>query len=1087
MQVSKKKVMVLALLMCGVALGLSGQAAVQYSNDFENPSSENVSASWPEWVAFADDTAVFARNGRLEWEDSGGNNDWIYLDLQLPFEYAFEMDFFSQSGINGRFSVWPAAKPGESIFDRHNYFLRANTHYFDGADTVPSEGPRDLTLPLGSEPHRLRFEVSGDHVVFLYKDRGEGPWILVDERDFPPFEEGDRFLQLGFNHDSGPGGTHWIDNLVVEFSDEDLFRYANNFDGADSESVPENWSEWVPFAEETVVFARNDRLEWEDSGGNNDWIRLDQEVPENFIMEMDFFSQAGINGRFSVWPLVQPGESIFDRHNYFLRANTHYFDGADTVPSEGPRDLTLPLGSDPHRLRFEVTGDHVVFLYKDQGDGPWILVDERDFPTFGDGPRYVQLGFNHDSGPGGIHWVDNFEIRELPSDRADVSRDIFAESYAEGSVVDVELTLRITGALPSIDITEGLPPNWSAANISNGGTLSEGVIHWSLQNVEESITLSYQAVPPRLIQNRVAQFSGSVLSGGDENRITGDTALSLELDYIFRESIDYDFSGSPQDGRNYPLEHAFGERYTEGMDGLASDVVYARPGPEQPEIGSTFDFPESEDFHHGTGQPSDPERSLPDYRDVGEIGLDSDASDTGASVGGLSVGDWARYSFDLGEEEQVILVNLSVNTWNSGDAEVDVYWDNQLVGVVEAPGTPNNVFHFFTVGPFETTGGEHSLVWSVAGPNAPYSIGRMEVIPVAGIGRVERELTADGFFEGGEEIDVTLTAESLFGNYAAFVDEQIPAGAEVTSLPDGAEIVGNRIHLDFTETDSATSLSYSLLTPEGAQFLLFDGLADIGLPLADPVRGDVSVTNERWLFGEPIEVLEDAFDGDQLADPWFIEYGSDPALDADYQEGVLIEVADGTLLFNADTISMPGKFDEWANGRRAPMILRTDIPEGNWRIETETTLLDTFTWNEYHFGLVVAYNDGDDTDVSGDEYLFGFHSDDLRVELTNRGSFGELEYHEFSEEIDWLEFMDGGNISAKLAVTSRGDSLIFSAQLPDQNWQLVGPPLTETREPTRIGLFSKIWGELNFTNAEYEYFRLEALEQFTQVENWSLY
>ncbi|MBZ0256535.1 hypothetical protein K8I31_10755, partial [bacterium] len=309
-----KKFLMYAVLVCLFVFGVSSgtHAAVQYQNDFENPSSDLPWEAWPEWVDFGGGTAR-AVNGRIEWYGGGDNNQWIRLNQALPDTYTFEFDFFHPANVNSRFSVWPAVKEGESIFERHNYFLRANTHYFNGSDTIPSEGPIDLTEPIGDKPHRLRFEVSGDHVVFLYKDHGEGGWILVDERDFPEFGEGDRYIQLGNNHDSGDAGVHYIDNFVLSYTSQNLFSYSNNFNDPSSDLPWDAWPEWVDFGGGTAR-AVNGRIEWTSGGGNNQWIRLDEELPLNYVMEFDFFHPADVNSRFSVCPLCGVGESIFDRH-----------------------------------------------------------------------------------------------------------------------------------------------------------------------------------------------------------------------------------------------------------------------------------------------------------------------------------------------------------------------------------------------------------------------------------------------------------------------------------------------------------------------------------------------------------------------------------------------------------------------------------------------------------------------------------------------------------------------------------------------------------------------------------------------------
>jgi hypothetical protein len=1068
-------------------LGMTATAAVQYSNDFENPGSANVQTAWPELVISAGGT-MQAVNGRIEWDATGGNNDWIRLDQEVPNEYQFEFDFFYQENTNGRFSLWPFCKPGDGI-TRFNYFLRKNTHYYNLADTVPSEGPRDLTLPIGSKPHRMRVEVTGDHVALLYKDRGEGGWILIDERDFPHVDS-PRYIQLGYNHDGGTAGLIYIDNLVLNYRSQNLLSYSNNFDNAPNANVNTSWPEWI-IATGGTMQAVNNRIEWDATGGNNDWIRLDMVMPNDYVYEFDLFYQENTNGRFSVWPFCNAGDSI-SRFNYFVRKNTHYYNLADTVPSEGPRDMTLPVGSPPHRLRVEVTGDHVLLLYKDRGVGGWILIDERNFPHI-ESPRYIQLGYNHDGGTAGLIYVDNFVVNELAANRATVERSIGAEVFTANTPIPVNLTINVTGNLPSLTVTEGIPEGWSVSNISNGGVVSGGNIIWSFTNQSESLTLTYNAVPPRLVLSRVAGFSGSVDSGEGEERIAGDTAISIKLPYLYRECIDYDFSGSPVDGKNYPTGTEFAVRYCQGMNGILATVPYTRPGGgATPAVNTQFVFQAGADFYFSNpGIARDnPNYEFSDYRDQGEITLEHGASDTNAGIGGddISVGDWFRYTFDFGPGDQVILINLSVNMWGNANCSIDVYVDNKFKAEFLPTNFSYNAYEFHTVGPFEISGGVHSIVLAIPGPNVPDGIGRMEVVRVRGIGQVTRTLTEEGFFDPSQPLPVHLSAEALYGSYTPFVVEDIPQGTQITDISNGGRVVENKIIWELPATTTSTDFSYTAIPPAGATFLRFNGLADVGLPLAKRVMGDGSVVNEVWLFGGPGSTArKDDFNGSALQAPWVVEYGSDPALNTNYQDRVKIEVSGGRLTFSVDPVGVNNKFDEWANGRRAPLILRTDLPAGDWRAEALCTLDETFTWDQYHVGIFVAYNAGNDTNVSGDEYLLGFYASDLRVEKTNVGSLGNLTYHSLADEFDWLDLVDAGNVKATLAITKRGNQLIFSARMNGRAWELLGVPVTENRTPTRVGFFSKIWGDLNYSIASFDYFTLTELDVFTDVEAWELY
>ena len=1088
----------ISLVVLTASFGYSG---VQYQNDFENPSSPNPSEAWPEWIDMSTGGPVEAVNGRIEW--TGGSNHWLRLDKALPQEYTVEFDFFYHDAIVGRFSFWPLVGPdvsgGGGIFDRHNYFMRQTTHYFDGTNSVPSEGENDITLPLDSNPHRLRAEVNGDHVLLMYKDRGEGGWILIDDRDFPPFGDGPRYIQLGYNLDSAPAGLIYIDNFVVSYRDENIFNYSNNFDNPSDPDPATAWPELVDMSTDGPVEAVNGRIEW--TGGSNHWLRLNTELPLEYSVEFDFFYHDAIVGRFSFWPLVgddaSGGGGIFTRHNYFLRQTTHYFDGTNSVPSEGENDITLPLDSNPHRLRAEVSGDHVLLMYKDRGEGGWILIDDRDFPTFGDGPRYIQLGYNLDSAPAGLIYIDNLQVRGVAANRASIDRVMSAKNFEAATPLTVTLPVSVKGSVPSLEIIEGFPKRWAVSGVSHGGVVSEGNIFWSLKNLSESAVLTYTLTPPRLLQNRVAGFSGSFDQGDGEERITGETAISILLPYLYREASDYDFSGSLVDGKNYPIGHEMDVLYAQGMDGLPSDVAYERPSGDgsTPDIGQGFDFPANADFHQSNpGGTRGGNYDFDGYRDDDEVGLEQ-RGDVKSIGQGITGGDWWRYTFDLGPGDQVLYLNLSINTgWgHTGDSLIDVYLDNQFKGDIRAPDTQGfDLFKMFSVGPFPVSGGVHSIVVAFpalpSGYHDPTGFHKIEVVRVSGVGKVIRQLTADGFFDPSQPLKVSLDAEAVYGSYKPYIEESLPSGAVVTEISDGGQQVGDKIIWNLEPTTTSKTVSYTLAPAEGAKFLIFGGFCDIGLPLARTIGGDTSVTNQLWLFGDSTgTAIVDEFDGSALGSPWIVEYGSDPALSTNYEQGVLVEVADGVLKFTADPGGEDGKFDEWADGRRAPMILRTDIPATDWRIETSCKVTDLFTWIEYHVGIAVTYNQGYDTDVSNDEYLFGFYGSDIRVELTNQGARGILLYHSFQDEYDWIDSMLEGNVEAQIAVTKRADELIFSAKLPGHPWQLVGIPVKEDRTPTRIGLFSKIWGTENFAETEFDNFTINEFGEFTGVNQWELY
>ena len=1090
------------ILMVMIIFGFvtAGFCGVQYSNNFDNPSDKSPSKAWTEWVDMSTDGPVYAQNGRIEWTGSG--NHWLRLNKELPLEYVVEFDFFYQNDTVGRFSFWPLvgddASTGNGIFTRNNYFLRQTLHYFNGTNTVPSEGACDITLPLGAAPHRIRAEVSGDHVLLMYKKGGEGGWILIDQRDFPPFGDGPRYVQLGFNLDSAPAGLIYVDNFAISYKDVSTFSYSNNFDNPADKSPSKAWTELVDMSTDGPVYAQNGRLEW--TGSGNHWLRLDKQLPKDYVIEYDFFYQNDTVGRFSFWPLVgddaSTGNGIFTRNNYFLRQTLHYFNGTNTVPSEGACDITLPLGAAPHRLRAEVSGDHVLLMYKKNGQGGWILIDQRDFPPFGDGPRYTQFGFNLDSGAGGLIYVDNLSIRGLAANRVVINRDIVADNFEAGKPITVKLAMTVSGTNPALQVVEGYPKAWAVSNISNGGQAKDGTLTWNLTDVAKSMDLTYTITPPRLIQSQAENFSGSF--GEDQDRIGGDSLITILLPYIYREAIDYDFSGSPVNGKNYPAEGKLGVHYAEGKVGKVSDVKYQTSAPDgkMPAFDAVFNFPATADFYESnpTGSTGDAYH-LVGYRDDDTVGLEhrGDVTSIGQSITG---GDWWRYTFDFGAGDQVLYLNILLDTgWgHRGASLVDIYVDNKFKGQIKAPDTYGfDKFVSYSAGPFPVSGGVHAIVVAfpelpAVGYHDPTGFQRLEVVRVQGVGKVARQLTTDGFFTPKQPLNVTLKADAVFGSIKPYIEEYLPPGLTVTNISDGGKFANNIVSWDLAAFSTSKSLSYTVTPPDGMKFLIFDGLADVGLPLADRVWGDTSVTNQDWLFGKTVGTAKrDDFNGTALAAPWAVEFGSDPQLTTDYKDGVTIELTGGKLKFQTDNGSETEKFNEGSAGRRAPMISRTDIPAGDWRLETKYLLKDTPIWDQFNVGLFVAFNDNSDTEVGGKEYLFGFNAADLRVEITNEGSRGKLNYHDFTDQNDWINLLIDGGISATLAVTKRGNELIFSAQLPNRSWQLVGPPITDPRKPKRIGLFSKLWGGATYATAEFDYVALSEIDPFTAVNAWELY
>jgi hypothetical protein len=152
------------------------------------------------------------------------------------------------------------------------------------------------------------------------------------------------------------------------------------------------------------------------------------------------------------------------------------------------------------------------------------------------------------------------------------------------------------------------------------------------------------------------------------------------------------------------------------------------------------------------------------------------------------------------------------------------YWGIHFLWLCKAWG-PALCFDLSMGGAFRKHWCEHSNCFAFpSGIDAP-TTWAASLVRVKGIGRVERQLTADGFFNPSQPLTVTLKAEALYGTYTAFVDEILPAGVTVTNPGQGGVIEGNHLFITFDPTATSKTVTYTLQPAEGSRFLLLDGCA----------------------------------------------------------------------------------------------------------------------------------------------------------------------------------------------------------------------------------------------------------------------
>lgn len=88
-------------------------------------------------------------------------------------------------------------------------------------------------------------------------------------------------------------------------------------------------------------------------------------------------------------------------------------------------------------------------------------------------------------------------------------RILSGASFTKFAPVRITIEVTVPSGSQNVTLTETLPSGWSASNISNGGTFSNGVITWQLNNVSGTTQVTYTAEPSDDTPNNVT-FSGLI-------------------------------------------------------------------------------------------------------------------------------------------------------------------------------------------------------------------------------------------------------------------------------------------------------------------------------------------------------------------------------------------------------------------------------------------------------------------------------------------------------------------------------------------------------------------------------------------------
>jgi hypothetical protein len=117
----------------------------------------------------------------------------------------------------------------------------------------------------------------------------------------------------------------------------------------------------------------------------------------------------------------------------------------------------------------------------------------------------------------------------VPPVDPEVSRSLSTDRYT-GSSSPVGVTLAIAldrGTGPfDFSISEDLPANWTATDISDGGSFMDGTVSWTLMAVGESTSLTYTLVPADTTRADVTLLGTFSFDGGEDRPIAGADLLT---------------------------------------------------------------------------------------------------------------------------------------------------------------------------------------------------------------------------------------------------------------------------------------------------------------------------------------------------------------------------------------------------------------------------------------------------------------------------------------------------------------------------------------------------------------------------------
>lgn len=218
---------------------------------------------------------------------------------------------------------------------------------------------------------------------------------------------------------------------------------------------------------------------------------------------------------------------------------------------EDPPDNTIPVEATAEGVWLRVTriADIHMFLTEYSYDGvEWFTAHSATLEGWADTVAYGLAITNHDDNDVLAEaLVDNVVLEEAPA-VVNITRSLDAKTFSPGQEVQVSFDLFYTGSeAKDTTITETLPAGFTASEISDGGTVTDGVITWNLSLPSGPSQLSYKATAAADYDPSSIGYAAEWYGEEDGNPIGGASTMYYFHNIAVGDEIfSFDFSDPAQ-------------------------------------------------------------------------------------------------------------------------------------------------------------------------------------------------------------------------------------------------------------------------------------------------------------------------------------------------------------------------------------------------------------------------------------------------------------------------------------------------------------------------------------------------------------